>query len=272
MCGAPWGTNTGHVFNQRQQNAFIKPITGKSCGAEPHSHFHYSSSRDSHLQLTWCLSSHLLPIRLLLWFVYLLYSKFVNHQLHDGSLFKHFVNLLCILLLSGAHSSFYHNGIDRKRPLWFVSSDLVNLHVSSNGWKNSATLELIKTVQVLNKVKQCNVFHCVFLSFDMTAELWLISNYLCYNMPYAAFKIAAHLCLWLNVLLYVWHNAEQSAKQFSLTSNHFMYVADAETHNFNVNKMELLLYGQLYTGNNLKNYKDHAENFLLVCITFIDFV
>lgn len=51
-----------------------------------------------------------------------------------------------------------------------------------------------------------------------------------------------------------------------------MYVADAETHNFNVNKMELLLYGQLYTGNNLKNYKDHAENFLLVCITFIDFV
>lgn len=220
MCGAPWGTNTGHVFNQRQQNAFIKPITGKSCGAEPHSHFHYSSSRDSHLQLTWCLSSHLLPIRLLLWFVYLLYSKFVNHQLHDGSLFKHFVNLLCILLLSGAHSSFYHNGIDRKRPLWFVSSDLVNLHVSSNGWKNSATLELIKTVQVLNKVKQCKVFHCVFLSFDMTAELWLISNYLCYNMPYAAFKIASLLVIKCVTICVTQHRAISKAILLNKQSFH----------------------------------------------------
>lgn len=56
-CGAPGGGNTGHVFNQRQQNAFIKPITGKSCGAEPHSHFHYRLSGDSHLHLTLCFFS-----------------------------------------------------------------------------------------------------------------------------------------------------------------------------------------------------------------------
>lgn len=57
-CVAPWEANAGHVFNQRKQNAFIKPITGKSCGAEPHSHSHYSSSGDSHLHLAWCYSSH----------------------------------------------------------------------------------------------------------------------------------------------------------------------------------------------------------------------
>lgn len=57
MYVTPWGGNTGHVFNQRQRNAFIKPITGKSCGTEPHSHFHYSLSGDSYLHLTWCLFS-----------------------------------------------------------------------------------------------------------------------------------------------------------------------------------------------------------------------
>lgn len=44
----------GHVLNQRQQNAFIKPITGKSYGTQPHSN--YSLSGTSHLHLTRCLS------------------------------------------------------------------------------------------------------------------------------------------------------------------------------------------------------------------------
>lgn len=41
VLASPWGKHAGHVFNQRQQNAFLKPITAKSCGTRPHFNFHY---------------------------------------------------------------------------------------------------------------------------------------------------------------------------------------------------------------------------------------
>ncbi len=153
MCVAPRGASTGHVFNQRQQNAFIKPITDKSCGAEPHSHFHYGSRGDSHLHLTWRLSSHPLPICL----CHLLFHSFIcstqvcqSPQLHDDGLCKHehFVNLLCFLPLSGTHSSysppFTIMALTGKSLGDLYALTLKDLRGSSNGWENSATLELIK--------------------------------------------------------------------------------------------------------------------------------
>lgn len=111
MYVTPWGGNTGHVFNQRQRNAFIKPITGKSCGTEPHSHFHYSLSGDSYLHLTWCLFSILFESILAISI-----SCFIVTVVENN---KHFANLLSGTVFSIL--PYWH--IESKRPLWFVFSD-----------------------------------------------------------------------------------------------------------------------------------------------------
>lgn len=70
---------------KRQQNAFIKAITGKSYGTQPHSH--YSLSGTSHLHLTWCLSFQSVSAisRLVHLFTRL---KVANPELYEESLYK----------------------------------------------------------------------------------------------------------------------------------------------------------------------------------------
>lgn len=76
--------------------------------------------------------------------------KFVNPQLHHDGLckHKHFVNLLCFLLLSGTQSSysppFTIMALTGKSLGDLYVLTLKDLHGSCNGGENSATLELIK--------------------------------------------------------------------------------------------------------------------------------
>lgn len=132
MCGAPGGRNTGHVFNQRQQNAFIKPITGKSCGAEPHSHFHYRLSGDSHLHLTWrfpptVLSASAISVSCILFYLLdasLLICRFTSTVFANTSLLSPYFACEYLQVHS---SSFHHNDTEGKRPLWWAFTDLEGL-------------------------------------------------------------------------------------------------------------------------------------------------
>lgn len=70
---------------KRQQNAFIKAITGKSYGTQPHSH--YSLSGTSHLHLTWCLSFQ--SVSAISCLVHLFTRlKVANPELYEESLYK----------------------------------------------------------------------------------------------------------------------------------------------------------------------------------------
>lgn len=108
----------GHVFSQRQQNAFIKPIRAKSCGTQPHFNFHYCLSGDSHLHPTWRTPPPQPAPLSLPWlspfpdsFINFSQQEFVNPQLHNDN-----------------------------PPLSFVLSDQEDLHGNSNGRYNSVSL------------------------------------------------------------------------------------------------------------------------------------
>lgn len=131
---APGGVYTGHVLNQKQQNAFIKPITGRSCGTEPHSH--YSLSGTSHLHLTRHLSFHPLSICLCrLLFNSSIMLKFVGPKLHDKH--EHLVKQIYIC----SHFPFNHlyftilalAGGKKKKLGDCYALTLNYLHGSSNG-------------------------------------------------------------------------------------------------------------------------------------------
>lgn len=120
--------------------------------------------------------------------------KFANPQLHDDGLWKHehFLNLLCLLLPSGTLSSysppFYHNGIDRKKSFkvciyrpWTIYMALLMFGRILQPWS------LLKSAQVLDKAKNAmltskHVF-LLFLTFDMTTELWLSQRLPIYSLP-----------------------------------------------------------------------------------------
>lgn len=147
MCVAPWGGKAGHVFNQRQQNAFIKPITGKSCGTEPHSHFNYSLSGDSHLHLT--IASFLRPLWIRLGHLHLLLHSFIcsTQVCKSPASLQTWAFRQSTLHLATFRYILHHFTIMTLKEkdlcdLYFLT--LKDFHGSSNGWKNSVTLELIK--------------------------------------------------------------------------------------------------------------------------------